>query len=417
MTNTPAATLDVEPPDDEGAQLATRPRGYLRDREDEDAARVSFVELFFDLVFVFGITQLAAYLADNISPEGIVRVSVMFVAVWWLWINTAWATNRLDPDRSLARLVIFALMVVGLVFSTGIPMAFEERAMAFAAAYVAMQVSRSLFMVWALHAHDEPAEARHFLRVAIWFALSGLLWIAGAFAVADARVVLWALAAATDLLVPWIGFWLPGLGRSSTHEWDIEGEHLAERCGLFIIIALGESLLVTGGRLGDAEWSLAIWAAFGVAIIGTLAMWWIYFDTGAKRGTRAFEEAQDSGRLARFAYTYVHLPIVAGIVVAAVGDKFLLDHPGDPVDWPAALSLLGGPALFLFGNFLFKNATSRRWPLSHVLGVALLGAGLFLAGSMTILGVAAYGFTILLVVAVLERVLLYSRQARKQGLK
>ncbi|WP_220495434.1 low temperature requirement protein A [Paracoccus sp. MC1862] len=417
MTNTRAATPDVELPDDEAAQLAARPHGYLRDREDEDAARVSFVELFFDLVFVFGITQLAAYLADNITPEGIVRVSVMFVAVWWLWINTAWATNRLDPDRALVRLVIFVLLGAGLVFSTGIPVAFEERAMAFATAYVGIQVARSLFMVWALRTHEEHGEARHFLRVGIWFALSGVLWIAGALAVADARVVLWLLAAATDLLVPWIGFRLPGLGRSSTHEWDIEGEHLAERCALFIIIALGESLLVTGGRLGEAEWNAAVWAAFGVAVMGSLAMWWIYFDTGAKRGTRAFEEAHDSGRLARFAYTYVHMPIVAGIVVAAVGDKFLLAHPGDPADWPAALALLGGPALFLLGNFLFKNATSRRWPISHVIGLVLLGAGLFLAGSMTILGVAAYGFAALLVVAALERALLYSRTADRQGLK
>lgn len=416
MTGT-AATRADKPPDDEAAQLAARPRGYLRDRQDEDAAQVSYVELFFDLVFVFGITQLAAYFADNITPEGIVRVSVMFVAVWWLWINTAWATNRLDPDRSLVRLVIFALLGAGLVFSTGIPVAFETRAMAFAAAYVGIQVARSLFMVWALRAHEEHSEARHFFRVTIWFALSGVLWIAGSLVVADARVVLWSLAAATDLLVPWMGFWLPGLGRSSIHEWDIEGEHLAERCALFIIIALGESLLVTRGRLGEAEWTAVIWAAFGIAIMGSLAMWWIYFDTGVQRGTRAFEEAHDPGRLARFAYTYVHMPIVAGIVVAAVGDKFLLDHPGNPADWRAALSLLGGPALFLLGNFLFKNATSRRWPLSHVVGLVLLGAGLFLAGSMTILGVATYGFAVLLVVAVLERMLLYSRRASRQGLK
>lgn len=413
----PAEGPSFDPPEEDEALRAPDPsRGYLRDRDDEDAARVSFVELFFDLVFVFGITQLAAYLADNISPEGIVRVSVMFVAVWWLWINTAWATNRLDPDRALVRLVVFALLAAGLVFSAGIPLAFEKRAMAFAASYVGVQVGRSLFMAWALQAHGERDEARHFLRVAIWFALSGVLWIAGAVAVADLRMVLWSLAAATDLAVPWAGFRLPGLGRSSTHEWDIEGEHLAERCALFIIIALGESLLVTGGRLGQAEWTLEIWAAFLVAILGSLAMWWIYFDSGARRGTRAFEAARDPGRLARFAYTYVHLPIVAGIVVAAVGDKFLLAHPGDEADWPAALSLLGGPALFLLGNFLFKNATSRRWPLSHVLGLVLLGAGLFLAGAMTILALAAWGFAALLAVAALERALLRSRAGHRQGL-
>ena len=289
--------------------------------------------------------------------------------------------------------------------------------LAFAAAYVGIQVGRSLFMAWVLRAHGERNEARHFLRVAIWFALSGVLWIAGALAAADLRMGLWSLAAAIDLLVPWAGFRLPGLGRSSTHEWDIEGAHLAERCALFIIIGLGESLLVTGSRLAEAEWSGEVWAAFVVAVMGTLAMWWIYFDTGARQGTLAFEKSPDSGRLARFAYTYVHLPIVAGIVVSAVGDKFLLTHPGDPADWPAAMSLLGGPALFLLGNFLFKNATSRRWPLSHVLGLGLLGAGFFLAASMTILALAAWGFAALVVVAALERMLLHSRAAHRRGLK
>lgn len=411
-----AATADLEPPDDEAVE-ASPPRGYLRDREDEDSARVSFVELFFDLVFVFGVTQLATIIADSFTPEGFVRAGILFVAVWWLWINTAWATNRLDPDRSLVRVVIFALMGAGLVFSTAMPAAFEDRALVFAGSYVGIQVARSAFMAWALGQHGKGEQARTFVRVAVWFALSGTLWIAGALAEADLRVGLWAVALAVELLVPWFGFWLPGFGRSSAHEWDIEGEHLTERCALFIIIALGESLLVTGQRMTGAAWDRGTWAAFAVALVGTLAMWWVYFDSGAKRGTRAFEESRTPGRLARFAYTYVHQLIGAGIVLTAVGDKLLLDHPLDPPDWPAAVAVLGGPALFILGNFLFKNATSSRWPLSHVAGLALLGAGFLVAEWLNVLGLAAYAVLVLLVVALLERSLLRSRVAAEQGLK
>lgn len=390
-------------------------RGYLRDREDEDSARVSFAELFFDLVFVFAVTRLAAYLAGHLAPEGLVRALVLFLAVWWLWINTAWATNRLDPDRGLVRAVIFALMAAGLMFSVSITLAFDTRGPALALAYVAMQVGRSLFLVWALAWHGEETQRRTFLRVAIWFALSGVLWIGGAWAEGDLRVVLWALALLVELAVPWLGYRLPGLGASSASEWVIEGEHLAERCGLFIILALGESLLVTGAQIETLVWDAVTLLAFGVAFLGSVVMWWIYFDIGARRGTKAFERSGDPGRLARFAYTYVHLPIVAGIVVAAVGDKLLLAHPTDPAGATDALVLLGGPALFLLGNYLFKNATSRRWPLSHVVGLALLAAPDFAIGAFSTLTLAAYATAVLVAVAVLEGVLVRSRAAARSG--
>jgi low temperature requirement protein LtrA len=347
-------------------------RGYLRDRQDEDSAQVSFVELFFDLVFVFAVTQLAAYLVENLTPEGLIRALVLFLALWWLWITTTWATNRLDPDRGLVRGVIFALMAVGLMFSVSMPNAFDDRGAVFAAAYVLIQVGRSLFMVWALAQHGEDRQRETFERVSIWFGLSGFLWLGGALVEADLRVVLWGLALVIELVVPWLGFRVPGLGASSDSAWDVEGEHLTERCGLFIILALGESLLVTGTRMETLTWDSVTLLSFAVAFLGSVVMWWIYFDTGARRGTKAFERSSNPGRLARFAYTYVHLPIVAGVVVTAVADKLVLAHPVDPAGFAESLVILGGPALFLFGNLLFKNATSSRWPLSHAIGLALL---------------------------------------------
>ena len=375
---------------------------------------MSFAELFFDLVFVFAMTQLASYLAANATSEGLVRGLVLFVTVWWLWINTAWATNRLDPDRSLVRVVVFALMAAGLMVSISIPNAFGDRGLAFAGACVAMHVGRSAFMVWALVRHEDAQHAT-FLRVTIWFAVSAVPWIGGAFLEGDWRVLAWTLALAIDVGVPWLGFAVPGLGRSPTDAWDVEGKHLAERCGLFIIIALGELLLVTGARMADLEWDAGILLAFAVALLGSLVMWWIYFDTGVKRGTKAFEASDDPGRLARFAYTYVHLPIVGGIVVSAVGDKLLLDDPYGPADgWPA-LVILGGPALFLTGNFLFKNATGRRWPLSHVVGLGLVAAAWLLGRGFSTLALSAIAVAILVAVAILERFFLRSPTARRSG--
>jgi low temperature requirement protein LtrA len=377
---------------------------------------VSFVELFYDLVFVFAVTQLAAYLVDNITPEGAVRAGVLFVAVWWLWINTTWATNRLDPDAAPVRFAMFALMGASLVLSMALPRAFDHQSLLFAVPYVAMQVGRSLFSFASLRHHGEAGEARTALQQAIWFGLSGALWITGAMLEADARINVWVLALAVELAVPWFGFPVPGLGRTEVRDWDVQGEHLSERCGLFIIISLGEMLLVTGARAAEKEWTLTGAAATATAVATALAMWWLYFDTGSKRGTRAFEE-QQPGYLARVAYTYLHLLIVAGIVLSAVGDKGLIAHPHDPVAWQDAVTLMGGPALFLLGNFLFKNATSRRWPLSHLLGISLLGMGVLLTEWLDVLGIAVWTLGVLVAVAALERFLLRSRTAAQQGIK
>jgi low temperature requirement protein LtrA len=413
MTDT-GQSVNVEAPDDEA--VFEDDRNQLRDRDDEDASRVSFVELFYDLVFVFAVTQLAAYLVDNVTPEGAVRTAVLFVAVWWLWINTTWATNRLDPDAAPVRFAIFALMAASLVLSMALPHAFEDRGLSFALPYVAMQVGRGLFSAYALNRHGEARGARTALRQAIWFALSGTLWVAGALAEADLRLNLWGLALLVELAAPWLGFPVPGLGREEARDLDVEGEHLSERCGLFIIIALGETLLVTGAHAAELEWTASTQAATATAVAGSLTMWWLYFDTGSKRGTRAFEE-QHPGYLARVAYTYLHLPIVAGIVLTAVGDKGLVAHPHEAVAWQDAVTILGGAALFLLGNFLFKNATSRRWPVSHLVGLALLASAVLLTERLDVLGLAAWTVAVLVVVAVLERVLLRSHTAAVQGLK
>ncbi len=386
----------------------------LRSRHAQDSGKVGFVELFFDLVFVFAVTQLSHFLLAHPTPVGAMQTGLLLLAVWWVWIFTSWVTNWLDPERVPVQLCLFALMLAGLVMSASIPRAFADRGVAFAAAYVAMQVGRTLFMLWCLRGSATPAR-RNFQRIFVWLATSAVLWLIGAQAEGEARFGWWALALALEFAGPLSFFWVPGLGRSSTADWDVDGSHMAERCGLFVIIALGESLLVTGATFAESAWAPKTVAAFAVAVVGTIAMWWVYFDTGAKRAHHRIAHSDDPGRIARMAYTYLHLFIVAGIIVSAVGDELVLAHP-DHADGRAIAAIVGGPALYLFGNALFKWVTNdRRWPpLSHMVGVALMLALLVPATLhlLSALGLAALVALVLVLVAAWESLTL--RRARRQ---
>jgi low temperature requirement protein LtrA len=382
--------------------------GLLRSRQGHEHSRVTFVELFFDLVFVFAVTQLSHHLIAHFRALGLVETALLFMAVWWVWIYTSWATNWLDPDRTPVRLLLFALMLAGLVLSTTIPKAFDERGLAFAGAYVFMQVGRSLFLVWALKDHS-PATYRSFLRITSWLALSGVFWIAGGLAQGEWRFALWLTALAIEYVSPSISYWMPVLGRSSTTDWDVAGAHMAERCGLFIIIALGESILVTGAKFADLPWTAATLAAFLVAFLGSAAMWWIYFNVGAERASRYIAGSGDPGRVARLAYTYLHLPLVAGIILAAVGDELVLAHPDGHTDAGTTAVLIGAPAIYLVGNLLFKRATAISPALSHMVGLGLLAVLIPASAVMSPLTLSAATTGVLILVAAWETLSLTPR--------
>ncbi|HKY86859.1 MAG TPA: low temperature requirement protein A [Pseudorhodoplanes sp.] len=373
----------------------------LRERKPHEHSKVTFVELFFDLIFVFAITQLSRYLLEHFTVAGVLETALMLAAVWWVWIYTSWATNWLDPQTTPVRVVLFVLMLAGLVLSTSIPEAFGTRAASFAGAYVLMQAGRCVFMLWALRRHD-GGNYRNFQRITSWFALSALFWIAGMFAGGQMRFALWALALAIEYAAPAAGFWTPGLGRSRSVEWDISGAHIAERCGLFIIIALGESILVTGATFGKMDWMAATAAAFAIAFIGSVAMWWIYFNIGAERATEYIAASDDPGRHARVAYTYTHLLPVAGIIVTAVSDELVLAHPGGHVDFKTAVTTVGGPALFLVGNLIFKRMLAGSRGLSHMVGLGLLVLAAPAALIVPPLALGAIASAILVIVAIWE---------------
>jgi low temperature requirement protein LtrA len=383
--------------------LAAR-SNQLRVRRGDQHHRVTFIELFFDLVFVFAVTQLSHGLLNHITLLGAAQTALLMVAVWWAWIDTAWVTNWLDPDKPAVRLLLFALMLAGLVMSAAIPKAFEDRAFAVALAYVLMQTARNLFMLWALKHHD-VGNFRNFLRIAIWHAASVPFWIAGCFVDGPARLALWTIAVGIESIAPMLGFWIPGLGHSTTADWAVEGAHMAERCGLFVIIALGESVLITGASFADLAWSAPTVAAFVASFAGSVAMWAIYFNIGAERSSHMIATSEDPGRIARSGYTYMHLPIVAGIIAAAVADELVLRHPGEfggHTDVTTAATIIAGPALYLAGNAAFKRLSAPYIPLSHLVGLGLL---VFLVPAAAIVPpvILATGSTVILIaVAVWE---------------
>lgn len=376
-------------------------RSLLRERRDGEETRVGFVELFFDLVFVFAVTQLSHFLLAHFTLLGAVQTALLLMAVWWVWIFTSWVTNWLDPDRTPVRLMLFALMLAGLLLSTSIPQAFGSRGLVFALAYVSMQVGRSAFMLWALRGADE-SNHKNFRRIIAWLSLSALFWIAGGIAEGHARLALWAIALAIEYAAPAAGFYIPGLGRSQTTDWNVEGSHIAERCGLFIIIALGESILVTGATFAELEWTPISAAAFVVAFAGSIAMWWIYFNIGAERGSRHIAQSSDPGRVARLAYTYIHLLLVGGIIVAAVGDELVLAHPLGHAGIEVAVAVIGGAALYVLGNLLFKRAVTGGFATSHLIGLGLLGLCALLTPVTDPLILSAATALVLVIVAGLE---------------
>lgn len=351
----------------------------LRGRGSLDSGKVGMIELFFDLVFVFAVTQLSHTLLAHLSVLGAVQVALLMIAVWWVWIFTSWITNWLDPETLPVRLGLFGLMIAGLLLSSSIPEAFTERGLMFASSFVFMQVGRTLFAIWAVR-REPLGMTRNFQRILVWLMLSAVFWIGGALVEGEQRLLCWALALLIELISPSVYFWVPGLGRSTLSDWNVEGNHMAERCGLFVIIALGESLLVTGATFSELTLSPNALLAFLVSVLGSIGMWWVYFDSGAERAHHRIAHSTDPGRQARIAYTYLHVLIVAGVIVSAVADELVLTHPDHASD-PGIIVIIGGPWIFLLGNALFKWVMSDRpWPpLSHLMGIGLLTLLLSLA--------------------------------------
>jgi low temperature requirement protein LtrA len=332
----------------------------LRFRNGEQ--RTTRVELFFDLVFVLAVTQLSALLASDISLEGAARVTFLLLVVWWAWIYTTWMTNWFDPAHLSVRIVLLVCMLATFLMAIAIPDAFGERAALFAGGYVALQWVRNTFVVL-MADRDEPLRTS-WLRMWVGSLWVGLLWIAGAVVPDEgARLAIWIAALVLDYGGPLAGFWAPGLGRTVATEWEIEHGHFVERFELLVMIVLGDSILVVGMTASHLALTPARSAAIVIAFLGTAVLYWLYFDEVADRAAERLARAgPEQGRLARDAFTYLHIPIVAGMLVTAVGNKLVVAHPLEPLHGEELLALVAGPAVYLLGHVAFELRLTRTVP-------------------------------------------------------
>jgi len=353
-------------------------RERLLRRRDGSEQRVTSFELFFDLVFVFAITQLSHLLLDHLTLRGAFQTAILLAAVWWSWMYTTWLTNRFDPDRLPVRLLLIGIMFVSLIMSSAMPAAFDDRGLIFAVSYAAIHIGRPLAILF-FAGTDHPS-IMNFMRILLWCTFAGIVWIVGGFADGWLRSGVWIAALAIDLTGPLLGYRVPGLGQSTTADWSVSGRHLAERWQLFLILALGESIIITGATFGDLDPTVLTVVAFAMSFLGSVALWWIYFHRGSEAGTNQIVSSPDPGRLARSVYTYGHLPLVAGVIVVAVADELVIAHPSGHLDTAMILVLTGGTALFLTGYVLFRWTISRTLQLPSIAAIAVL-AVLGLTGS------------------------------------
>ena len=315
--------------------------------------RPTFLEAFFDLVFVLAITQLSHTLSSDLTLRGAAQTLFLLLVVWWAWIYTTWMTNWFDPESVPVRVVLLLGTLSSLIMSIAIPEAFGDRAGAFAGGYVALQVIRNAFIVGA----TRPESPLHvaFRRILAWSVWTGAIWVAGAVVPGQARVGVWIAALLLDYAGPFAGYWTPGLGHTRTTDWELEDAHFAERFQLFIIIALGESITVAGATGSGHRLTNVGWLAIAASFVLTAALWWLYFDEIARRSAEDFKAAADNrGRLGRDAYTYLHIPIVAGIILSAVGAGLTIAGPDAPLGARGQLALAAGPILYLLGHLGFR---------------------------------------------------------------
>jgi low temperature requirement protein LtrA len=315
-----------------------------------EGERVRPLELFFDLVFVLALTQCTALMSDHPTWSGLGQGLLVLGVLWWAWVGYAWLTSVIDPEEGAVRLVIFAAMAALLIVSLCAPEAFDSLALTFALALGVVRVAHiALFM---LASPDDDALRHSVLGLAASTAVAVGLLVAASFLDGFAQGALWALAIFLDMAGPYF---------FGSEGWKLVPGHFAERHGLIVIIALGESIVAIGlGVNGDLGLGSGTAAVLGVAL--SAAMWWIYFDVVALVSARRLadaEEGQTRNELARDSYSYVHLAIVAGIVLGALGLKKTIGHTGEHLHDVTAFALLGGVAIYLLGLVAFRYRQVR----------------------------------------------------------
>jgi low temperature requirement protein LtrA len=348
--------------------------------------RVMPLELFFDLVFVFAITQVTALMSADPHWDGVARGLLVLATLWWSWAAYAWLTNTIDTEDGIVRVAIFGAMGAMLLASLAVPHAFGDDAVLFAVAYGLVRIAH--LVIYSL-ADRGDADLQHAIATLLPGTLIGVsLLLAAATQDGVAQGALWAVAIALDIAGPYI-FGVSG--------WHLAPAHFAERHGLIVLIALGESIVALGIGAQGVPLGLGVVTAALLGLAVACALWWAYFDVVAlvaERRLRA-ERGVAQLRMARDSYSYLHLPLVAGIVLFALGAKKTLAHVGDPLELVPAFGLCGGVALYLLGHVAFRlrnvGTLSVRRVVAAAVLLALVPLGVEIPALATLALVAAVG--------------------------
>jgi low temperature requirement protein LtrA len=337
--------------------------GSDAERGRGDEHEVTPLELFFDLTFVFAMTQVTVLLADDPTWAGVFRGMLVLAALWWAWSVYAWLTSATDVDEGGVRLVMLASMGGMFGVALAVPGAFGDDAVLFGAAYLFVRLLHLVLSAFVVR--DDPHRLEALLRFAPTAVVGASLLVLAGFLEGRERIAIWVVALAIDYLGPV----LIGVGRG----WRVAPEHFAERHGLIILIALGESLIAIGLGAG-LELDTGVIAAAALGIVVVSALWWLYFDVAAIFARRRLMQATglELHRLALHAYSYLHLPMIAGVVLFALGLKTTLDHVGDALDTVPAVGLCGGAALYLLGHIAFLFRTTGRVFRRRTVGAVVL---------------------------------------------
>ncbi|TNH31469.1 low temperature requirement protein A [Micromonospora orduensis] len=373
------------------------PRSRPPVRDPENPRRVTLLELFFDLVYVVALALISRGMVDQLDWHRAAQALILLSAVWWTWAITTLVTDMYNPERDEIKLLITAVMFGALLMTTAIPEAFGARGLVFAATYVAIHLGRGLFLMPIVR-HERQTQRRA-ARIFVWFAVSAIPWIIGAYVSGDGRIAWWAGALAIDYLGFRLAYPVPGLGVVPEQQRNVTAEHLSERYQQFFIIALGDAILTIGTMFSLEHTEAENIGAFAVAFLTTLLLWRIYVHKSGQLLPQAIQAARSPSKFL-FSAPYTHLLMIAGVVVTASGFHLVLHEPTGrtPPAWLAVI--LGGPALFLTGRASFEYEVFSRVSLSRpggVLALLCIAPGvLFLApmyaalGAMLVLAGVAY---------------------------
>jgi low temperature requirement protein LtrA len=326
---------------------------------------VTPLELFFDLVFVLALTQCTQLMADDPTWEGVARGLLVLGVLWWSWVGYAWLTSVIDPEEGMVRIAIFAAMAALLVAALCVPDVFGDAALLFACAYAVVRFGQIALFV--LACRDDPHLRQSVNGLAVSTAIGVGILVGASFADGTLQGALWALALLLDMGGPYL-FGAEG--------WKLMPAHFAERHGLIVIIALGESIVAIGaGAEGELSTGVVASAIIGVAVAA--ALWWLYFDVVALVAERRLAGAavgREQNEIARDSYSYLHFPMVAGIVLVALGMKKTLGHPEDALKLVPAAALLGGTVVYLLAHVAFRWRHIHRLSRHRLACAALLVA-------------------------------------------